>query len=242
MISPLSEGVRSRTAVVTSAARGLGGHLTRRLLETGFEVVAHYRRNRGDLDAMASDFPGKLHIVQGDLTDPVDRGALLQIAEGHWGQLGVLLNVLGLYPEKTLDLITLEEWTMIFESTCTATFDLTRLARPLLAATAGARIINIGDSSADRIAARVTATPYHVAKMGVHILTRSYAKLLGSDRITVNMVSPGFLENSVGCPPEVPMGRLGTFDDIWGAVRYLLSPEADYVSGANLVVSGAWNL
>jgi len=104
-------------------------------------------------------------------------------------------------------------------------------------------VINIGDSGADRVIARVQATPYHIAKLGVHVLTRSYAKLYAPDRITVNQISPGFLENSVGEPGSpVPAGRLGNFADILGALDYLLSPAADYVTGTNIVISGGWNL
>ena len=99
------------------------------------------------------------------------------------------------------------------------------------------------DSAADRITARPTATPYHIAKLGLHILTRSYAGLLGPDGIRVNQVSPGFLENSVGRPGSpIPLGRPGAFSDVLGAIDYLLSPAAGYVSGANLVISGGWNL
>ena len=87
------------------------------------------------------------------------------------------------------------------------------------------------------------ATPYHVAKLGVHVLTRSYAQLLMPQGITVNMISPGFLDNSVGSPPEeLPAGRPGQFEDIMGALDYLLSERARYVSGTNLLVTGAWNL
>jgi 3-oxoacyl-[acyl-carrier protein] reductase len=87
------------------------------------------------------------------------------------------------------------------------------------------------------------ATPYHIAKLGVHVLTRSYAQLLMPKGITVNMISPGFLENSVGTPPqELPAGHPGRFEDILGALDYLLSERARHVSGTNLLVTGAWNL
>ena len=78
---------------------------------------------------------------------------------------------------------------------------------------------------------------------GVHVLTRSYAQLLMPQGITVNMISPGFLENSVGRPPQrLPAGHPGSFNDILGALDYLLSEQASYVSGTNLLVTGAWNL
>ena len=91
--------------------------------------------------------------------------------------------------------------------------------------------------------AHVMATPYHIAKLGVHVLTRSYAQLLMPKGITVNMISPGFLENSIGSPPQrLPAGHPGSFQDILGALDYLLSEPASYVSGTNLLVAGAWNL
>jgi 3-oxoacyl-[acyl-carrier protein] reductase len=120
---------------------------------------------------------------------------------------------------------------------------LTQLALPLLRKGRAARVINLGDSGADRIQARTQAVPYHVAKLGVHVLTRSFAKALGPDGITVNQISPGVLENSVDGPEHpIPLGRRGRFEDILGALDYLLSPEAGYVSGANIVVSGGWNV
>jgi len=135
----------------------------------------------------------------------------------------------------------------VLDATCSAVFHLTRGAVPLLRAGAregaGARVVNIGDAAADRVTARLQATPYHVAKLGVHVLTRSFAKALAPDGITVNMLSPGFLETSLGDPGSpIPAGRPGRTQDLLGALDYLLSPAADYVNGANLVVSGAWNL
>ena len=96
---------------------------------------------------------------------------------------------------------------------CTATFHLTQLALPLLeAATPPGRIMNLGDSACDRIAAHVMATPYHIAKLGVHVLTRSYAQLLMPKGITVHMISPGFLEKqrraSAAAPPRRPARAL----------------------------------
>ncbi|MEM7675918.1 MAG: SDR family oxidoreductase, partial [Myxococcota bacterium] len=122
-------------------------------------------------------------------------------------------------------------------------FSLTSELLPMLRESERPRVINIGDSAADRIEARVLATPYHIAKIGVNILTRSFAKSLKDEKVTINMVSPGFLENSVGSPGErLPNDRPSSFEDMTGAIRYLLSPAADRVSGANIVVSDGWNL
>jgi NAD(P)-dependent dehydrogenase (short-subunit alcohol dehydrogenase family) len=88
------------------------------------------------------------------------------------------------------------------------TLHLTQLALPLLeAATPPDRIINLGDSACDRFEAHVMATPYHIAKLGVHVLTRSYAQLLMPKGITVNMISPGFLEKQCRQPTPATTRR-----------------------------------
>lgn len=158
--------------------------------------------------------------------------------------LSLLVNNLGVYPLEHLLETSIDTFEKTFALTCTAVFHLTQLALPLLRrATPPARIINIGDANCDRIEAHDDATPYHIAKLGVHVLTRTYAEQLGRDRITVNMVSPGFLENSVGEPDQpIPLGRKGRFSDITGAIDFLLSDAADYVTGTNLRVSGGFNL
>jgi NAD(P)-dependent dehydrogenase (short-subunit alcohol dehydrogenase family) len=161
----------------------------------------------------------------------------------HTGALHVLINNAGIYPERDLLEIEPAEWQRVLDVTCSAVFHLTRGLVPLLRAGAPARVVNLGDSGADRITARVMATPYHIAKLGVHVLTRSFAKVLAPDRITVNQISPGFLENSLGVPGSpIPAGRLGAFADILAALDFLLSPGAEYTTGADIVVSGGWNV
>ena len=155
----------------------------------------------------------------------------------------MLVNNLGWYPMEVCSTSPLSQWEQALTLNCTATFHLTQLALPLLeAATPPGRIINLGDSACDRLEAHVMATLYHIAKLGVHVLTRSYAQLLMPKGITVNMISPGFLENSVGRPTTATAGRASCFNDILGALDYLLSEQASYVSGTNLLVTGAWNL
>ena len=159
-------------------------------------------------------------------------------------ELHVLVNNLGWYLMERLPAITIAQWEQALTRNGTATFHLTQLALPLLeAAPPPGRIMNLGDSACDRIAAHVMATPYHIAKLGVHVLTRSYAQLLMPKGITVHMISPGFLANSVGRPPQrLPAGQPGRCVDILGALDSLLSEQASYVSGTNVLVSGAWNL
>lgn len=231
-----------KVALVTAGAQGLGGYLCWHLLEGGAKVILHYRSRRGVVDELVERFGDRVVPVQADLSKAEGREALARAARAE-GRLDVLVNNLGVYPEAYLEDIGLDLWREVLELTLTANFHLTQLVSDLLEAGGGGRVINIGDSGADRIEARHQATPYHVAKLGVHVLTRTYAQILTGRGVTVNMVSPGFLDNSVGEPGEpIPAGRPGAFADIAAAMDFLLSDAAAYVSGTNVLVNGGWNL
>jgi len=239
-----------RICLVTGASGGLGRQIALHLAGPGTHLLLHYNRSATGAEQTAADVAargGTAAILQADLAVLEQRERLLAAVAQATPRLHVLINNVGVYPEADLLEITPQQWQAVLDATCSAVFHLTRGAVPLLRAGArdgaGARVVNIGDSGADRVTARVTATPYHVAKLGVHVLTRSFAKALAPDGITVNQISPGFLETSVGEPGSpIPAGRPGRAQDLLGALDYLLSPAADYVNGANLVVSGAWNL
>lgn len=237
-----------RWALVTAAARGLGAALAEHLSEAGLSVVLHYHESAGAaaaLVARAEARGARVVPVAADLATARGREDLAaETARVSGGRLHLLVNNLGVYPLEHLLETSLAGFERTFALTCTANFHLTQLALPLLrAAGPGASVINLGDSGADRVEAHDDATPYHIAKLGVHVLTRSYAARLAPEGIRVNMISPGFLVNSVGEPePPLPSGRKGTFADVIAALDYLTSDRAAYVSGANLVVSGAWNV
>jgi 3-oxoacyl-[acyl-carrier protein] reductase len=224
-------------AVVTAASSGLGRAIVGALVEGGHTVLAQVHRT-----PLVDVGPEVLPVVA-DLGTAEGRNRLVQAVAQRPEPLRVLVHNLGIYPEAFIEDIDFETFERIFRLTCSVGFDLNQRLLPRLEAGRPARVIHIGDSGADRIEARAQATPYHIAKLGVHVLVRTFAQRHTHRGITFNQVSPGFLANSVGEPGEpIPVGRKGSFDDILGAVRYLLSPAADYVSGTNLVVSGGWNL
>jgi NAD(P)-dependent dehydrogenase (short-subunit alcohol dehydrogenase family) len=234
-------------ALVTAGAQGLGRAIVQHLARQHYVVFVHYYTSHQVATALKAEIEaagGYATLLQADLSRSDQRERLLHGVAAETSRLHVLVNNLGWYVMERLPQITIEQWERAISLNCTATFHLTQLALPLLeAARPSGRIINLGDSACDRVAAHVMATPYHIAKLGVHVLTRSYAQLLMSKGITVNMISPGFLENSLGSSPvQLPAGQPGRFEDVLGALDYLLSEPARYVSGANLLVSGAWNL
>lgn len=231
----------ARWALVTAGAAGLGAGLVRALVQDGFRVVVHYHRSREAFDALERELGAAVSGVSADLSTSEGRATVVDAVEAP--ALSVLVNNLGVYPEEDILDIDDDRFDEIFRLTCTASFDLVRRLRPRLAAAAPSHVVNIGDSGADRIEARRQATPYHIAKLGVHVLTRTWAEALAPEGISVNMVSPGFLVNSVGEPGEpIPVGRPGAFDDVAAALRFLISDAATYVRGTNVLVNGGWNL
>jgi 3-oxoacyl-[acyl-carrier protein] reductase len=128
------------------------------------------------------------------------------------------------------------------DSNLNAVFYTCQAAVPLMRQNGG-RIVNIGFAGAENLIARPRSVAYVIAKTGVILYSKALAKSEASNTITVNVVSPGVIENSISQPVEdIPMKRTGTLDELTSAVLYFLSPEARYVTGTNLQVAGGWNL
>jgi NAD(P)-dependent dehydrogenase (short-subunit alcohol dehydrogenase family) len=237
----------NKTALVTGGGRGLGAGLAWRLAQKGYAVAIHYYQSKEGAEELAQKIRmegGTAQPLQGDLSTEASARQLMSKVEKHFGQLDALIHNSGVYHEKNLHELTEKQWHEGLDTTVNAACCTTRTALPLLRKSKRGRILYIGDSSCDRPGQRDLALSYHIGKTGVYILTRSFAASEASHGITVNMVSPGYLENSVAPlnPEQIPAGHLGSFDDIWNAVEFLLKKESSYITGGNLLVSGGWNL
>ncbi len=240
-------------ALVTGAGKdgGLGQALAIDLAVRGFAVAVHFHSSNngaGRTVERIRDVGGRAELFPADLTRESEAIALAVAVGDCFGRLDILVNNAGVYQPESLQDITEDQWHRGFDSTATATFFTTRACLPMLRdAPAGGRVINIGDGSCDRPGARELALSYHLGKTGVWMLTRSFAKAEAGNRVAVNLVSPGLLENSVGLAEDaaadsVPAGRYGKFSDVTEAVGFLAKADSTYLTGANLTVGGGWNL
>jgi len=234
-------------ALITGAGRGLGASLAVDLAAQGMTVALHYNASRAGAEETSQairDAGGSAQSFQGDLTR--DQGARRMVAdvEERFGRIDLLINNSGSYQETRGLELTESEWFQGLNTTVTAAYFTTRCCLPLLRASELKRIINIGDSACDHPGVRDNAWGYHIGKTGVWLLTRSLAAQEAPHGLAVNMISPGYLENSVGLPaPEsMPSGRFATFTDIHHAVRFLAFDAPSQLTGSNLVISGGWNL
>ena len=233
-------------ALITGASRGLGAFLALELSREGLAVIVHHRRGRSRALRLVQTIRregGVAEAFGADLAQPAQVESLFRKIRRKFGHLHLLINNAGTYRPVPLLRARAGDWQTGLDSTATSTFLTTRAALSLFPK-AGGRIINLGDSACERLTARKMAPGYHLGKVGVLLLTRSLAAQLAPRRITVNCISPGYLENSIDLPPprSLPGGRPVTFSEILSAVRYLLAPQADSVTGTNLVISRGWNL
>ena len=232
--------------LITGASRGLGAFLALELFRDGYVVAVHHRSGKNQAQRLVHQIrreDGIAELFSADLANPYQVDSLFHKIRAKFGRLDVLLNNAGTYRPVSLLRTRADDWRAGLDSTATSTFLTIRGALPLFPKTGG-RIINLGDSACEKLTARKMAPGYHVGKVGVLLLTRSFAAQLIRRRITVNCISPGYLENSIDLPPsrELPASRPVRFSEVGSAVRYLLSPEADQVTGSNLIISGGWNL
>jgi 3-oxoacyl-[acyl-carrier protein] reductase len=170
---------------------------------------------------------------------------MIERVDRLFGRLDVLINNVGDYLEKPLARVSMEEWEAILRSNLTSVFLCSKQALPLMRERRWGRIVVTGYAPAGKLAASPRCAVYHLAKTGALILAKSMAVEEARYGITVNMISPGTIFNSVKKPSKtpsdyIPAGRFCRYDDLLGMLDYLLSEEASYVTGGHFVVSGGY--
>jgi len=238
--------MEERIALVTGSSRGLGRNIAETLAETVSGVAVHYHQDRDAAEETALNIEDKgkpAVVLAADLTREDEAARLIRETEDRFGRLDILVNNHGPILEKGWTELTRADWDRILQGNLFSACACMQAALPGMRRREWGRIINIGYSRVEQLTAFRKILPYAVAKTGLLMLTRSAAASEAAAHITVNMVSPGLLEGGARPKsPNIPAGRLGRFDDVAHAVRYFVSPEAEYVTGTNLVVAGGWKL
>jgi len=234
-------------ALVTGSAKGAGKAMVLALAESGYDVAVHYRTSRADAEAVAAEAAragAATTVLEADVRDEGQARGLVDDAHGAFGRLDVLINNVGDYHHGPLDELTGEVWRDMLASNLDSTFYTCQQAVGVLRSSPlGGRIINIGYAGAEQVRARPGIVAYGIAKTGVILYSKALARSVAADGVTVNVISPGVLENSVSQPiEEIPMRRLGRLEALVGAVRALPSAEAAYVTGVTIDVAGGWNV
>lgn len=234
--------------LVTGASRGIGRAIALELGHRGAVVVGTATTNEG-ADKVSSAFASEKLNGRGAVLDvnDVDRQKeLFDEIKDEYGAVTILVNNAGVTRDNLLMRMKDDEWDDVVSTNLTAIFKLTRLSlRAMMRARKG-RIINVGS------VVGATGNPgqanYAAAKAGLVGFSKALAREVASRGITVNVVAPGFIETDMtgeldesqreGLSGQIPLGRLGTPQDIAKAVAYLASEDADYVTGETLHING----
>ncbi|MCH8166361.1 MAG: SDR family oxidoreductase [Proteobacteria bacterium] len=238
-------GEPRKLALVTGAARGLGRHLCLRLAAAGYDILINYLSSEAAAAKLAAGL-GELGAAawtqRADVSREDQVAALFAAADGTGRELALVINNVGIYNPIALREIDSEQWQRTIATNLNGAFHVCRQALGRLRA--GGQIINIGVAGNQLNQAEGSATDYYISKAALLQLTRALAAEYAPDGVRLNMVSPGQLANSIGelggAPGRVPLGRDGSFEDVWQAIDYLLG--ADYVTGANIEVAGGYRL
>lgn len=238
--------MKNRIALVTGSSRGLGCDIALKMAEVVSGVAVHYESDRRAAEGVVKKIRSKGRLsasFSADLTKEKEAFALIRKVEKRFGRIDILVNNFGPIIVKPWEKTKWPEWDYILRSNLGSALFCIKAVLPGMRKRRWGRIINLGYSRAEQLVAFSKITPYAIAKTGLLILTRTVAASEASLGITVNIVSPGLIEG--GVLPEqrnVLRGKLAKFKDVSSAVLFLVSEEAGFITGTNLIVAGGWKL
>jgi 3-oxoacyl-[acyl-carrier protein] reductase len=232
--------LEGKSALVTGASRGIGRAIAAELARAGASVVLGYRSGADEAQALASEIGGR--AVQADVSNPEDAARLVEEA----GDVDILVNNAGLTRDGLLARMSDDDWRTVIETNLSSVFYTCRaVTRPMMKKRRGS-IVNI--SSIVGVHGNWGQTNYGASKAGIIGFTKSLARELGSRGVRANVVAPGYVKTQLtDVLPEdatkamldnTPLGRLGDPEDVAGAVRFLCSDEASFITGEVLLVDG----
>lgn len=244
-----------RVALVTGGTGGLGTAICRRLVSEGYVVAAGYNSG-GDHDKAkawqdeqrAAGFD--VHISFGDVRDFDSCGRCIDDVQTRLGPVDVLVNNAGITRDSTLRKMTKEQWDAVLVSNLDSVFNMTRHVINGMVDRGFGRIVNVSSVNAQK--GQLGQTNYAAAKSGIHGFTKALAQEVARKGVTVNTVSPGYIATKMvmAVAPEIrdeiirgiPVGRLGTPEEVAHAVSFLISEQSGFITGANLSLNGGQHM
>ena len=232
--------LEGKRALVTGASKGIGRAIAEELAHAGADVVVGYRTGAEEAEALAGEIDGR--AVQADVSSAEEAARLVDEA----GDLDILVNNAGLTRDGLLARMPDDDWRTVIETNLSSVFYTCRaVCRPMMKKRAGS-IVNV--SSIVGVHGNPGQTNYAASKAGIIGFTKSLARELGNRGVRANVVAPGYVKSQLtDVLPEAaraamlgntPLGRLGDPADVAGAVRFLCSDEASFITGDVLLVDG----
>jgi len=247
--------VRTRVALVTGGIGGIGTAICQHLCKAGTRIFAGYNAGRGHDKARAWQKEQKeagydIEIVSGNICDYGSCKACVAEIEAAAGPIQILVNNAGITKDAMFRKMTVEQWIEVINVNLNSLFYMTRLVINGMIEAGQGRIINISSVNAQK--GQFGQTNYSAAKAGMHGFTKALAQEVASKGITVNTVSPGYVATPMvmavaegirrQIEKEIPVGRMGTPDEVARVVTFLAAAEASYITGANFAVNGGQHM
>ncbi len=241
----MSTTLSDQVALVTGGSRGIGREIAASLAAAGAEVVLTARTPEA-AELAAAEIGGKTRGVAMDVRDDAGVASGVKDLLEHYGRISILVNNAGITRDNLLLRLKKEDWDSVLETNLTGIYRLCRAVLPGMVRKRYGRIINI--TSVVASSGNPGQSNYAAAKAGTEGFTRSLALEVASRNITVNCIAPGFIDTDMTRELDekargkllelVPMKRLGTSEDVAGAVKFLVGPDAAYITGVTLEVNG----
>jgi 3-oxoacyl-[acyl-carrier protein] reductase len=232
--------LEGKTALVTGGSRGIGRAIALELAGAGARVTLGYRSGKDEAEQVAAEAGAR--AVQADVSDPDDARRLVEEA----GELDVLVNNAGLTRDGLIARMSDEDWNAVVDTNLGGVFYTCRAAARGMMKRRGGAIVNI--SSIVGLHGNPGQTNYSASKAGIIGFTKALARELGTRGVRANVVAPGYVDTRLTqviaddlketMLTNTPLGRFGTPEDVAGAVRFLCSDEAAFITGEVLLVDG----
>ncbi len=243
----MPRGLRDRVAVVSGAAAGIGRAYARRLAEEGVQVVLADLEPATETGAAIAETGSQCLVQQCDVSSPDDVQALARAAEERFGRVDILVNNAGIYPFTPWASLTLADWRRIQSVNVESVLLMSQAFLPGMRERGWGRVVNVTSGSVIRPPQGMV--PYVSSKMAIIGLTRALAMEVGQSGVTVNCIAPGLIptntveqgEASQWVQAHAAAGaikRIGRPEDLVGALAFLVSDDAAFMTGQTLLVDG----
>jgi len=241
--------IKDKVAIVTGGARGIGRAICLMLAKQGCHVAFNYVKSTKDAAALEKEIKSlgvKCKATQVDIKDFDKVKEWTESIKKEFGTFHILINNAGIIADKALMLMALEDWQKVIDTNLTGVFNITRCCITTLLKQKEGHIINISSISGKIGLPR--QVNYSASKGGLDAFAKALAKEVAAYNVRVNSVAPGFIETDIlkefsqedreNINKTIPLRRVGTPEDVAGCVKFLLSPEAQYIIGENIQMDG----
>ncbi len=241
----------NRVALVTGGTGGIGTEVCIALANAGYKVAASWLRGVDDGEAWQAKHANfNFAIAEGDVSDFAAATKMVQEAETKLGPIDILVNCAGITKDGFMHKMTVDQWNAVLRVNLDSVFNVTKQVITGMRDRGFGRIINL--SSVNGQKGQIGQVNYSAAKAGMHGFTMALAQESARKNITVNTISPGYINTSMVAAmgekviqqmvSQIPVGRLGNPDEIARVVTFLAAEESGFITGANIAINGGMHM